>query len=431
MKKTFWAFIGLLAPILAIGQEAAPLTLEEAVRIAKQNAYAVLSAEQDVEFAKGGVQQARSALLPKLNANGTYTRYTSEISAVLDPKQPPIIIRPLDQKSIALQLVQAVDIWGISGLALGGARALEASALAMLSATLNDVALKAKTTFLDVLRTDELLQVAEERVVNVTEHLRVAKVRNEAGQTAKFDVFRFEAELASSEQERLQALNNALLAEASFNEALSRDVSTPVELIPPTDIIRVDKTIEELTEKAKESRPELIAAQRRFDFQNRLRRAREKGNLPALNLTGNFSYDPEASGLGGASDSISATAALSFPIFDGGLNRSLVRQARADETKAKIALDQATLGVTLEVKQAHLNLISAEKQVETAEKGLISAREALRVAELRYQEGVGTPLEVSDANAQFVAARTAVVNAVFQYRIAVSNLQRAVGSEEF
>jgi outer membrane protein TolC len=50
---------------------------------------------------------------------------------------------------------------------------------------------------------------------------------------------------------------------------------------------------------------------------------------------------------------------------------------------------------------------------------------------LRYQEGVGTPVEISDANTQFVSARTAVVNAIYQYRIAVSNLQRAVGSEEF
>jgi outer membrane protein TolC len=87
--------------------------------------------------------------------------------------------------------------------------------------------------------------------------------------------------------------------------------------------------------------------------------------------------------------------------------------------------------VTLEVKQAYLNLQSAEQQIETAQKGLVAAREALRVANLRYQEGVGTPVEVSDANAQFVAARTAVVNAIYQYRIAVSNLQRAVGSEEF
>lgn len=428
-RNSLLAWLVCLAPVLASAQE--PLTLDEAVRIAKQNAYAVLLAEQDVEFARGGVAQARSALLPKLDATGTYTRFTSEISAVFDPNEPPIIIRPIQSKSIALRLAQPVDIWGISGLALGGARALEAASMAMLTATINDVALAAKTAFMDVLRTDELVQVAEERVVNVTEQLRAARVRYEAGDTARFDVIRFESELASAEQERLQAVNNELLAEASFNQALSRDVSTPVELIPPETLPRVGATLEELTEKAKTARPEVIAARRRFDFNENFRRAREKGNLPALNLTGNFSYDPGAGGLGVAQDSLSATVQLSFPIFDGGLNRSLVRQAKANENKAKITLDQTTLGVTLEVKQAFLNLQSAEKQIETAQKGLVSAREALRVANLRYQEGVGTPVEISDANAQFVAARTAVVNAIYQYRIAVSNLQRAIGSEEF
>jgi outer membrane protein TolC len=429
MRKCLVALLAI-APVVALGQDTPPLTLEEAVQIAKKNAYEVLLAEQDLEFARGGVAQARSALLPKLNATGTYTRFTDEITAVLNPKEPPIVIRPIDQKSIALQLMQAVDIWGISGLALSGARALEQAAMASLTAALNDVALRAKTTFMDVLRTDELVQVAEERVVNVTEQLRVARVRNEEGQTARFDVIRFEAELASAEQERLQAQNNALLAEASFNQALARDVNTPVEIVPPSDLLRVDVELLELIEKAKESRPELVAARRRMDFQNRVRRAREKGNLPAFNLSAGFSYDPEGSGLGAATDSLSATAQLTFPIFDGGLNRSLVRQAKADEERARIIVEQATLGVTLEVRQAYLNLQSAIKQKETAGKQLVSAREALRVAELRYREGVGTPLEVSDANTQFVAARTAAVDTIYRYRIAVANLQRAVGSEE-
>jgi outer membrane protein TolC len=431
MNKCLTALCALSVPLLALGQETAPLTLEEAVRIARQNAYEVLLAEQDVEFARGGVDQARSALLPKLNATGTYTRFTDEITAVINPKEPPIVIRPIDQKSIALQLVQAVDIWGLSGLLLGGARALEQAALANLTAAMNDVTLRAKTTFMEVLRTDELVQVAEERVINVTEQLRVARVRNQEGQTARFDVIRFESELAAAEQERLQALNNALLAEASFNQALSRDVNTPVELVPPGDLILIEGTVEQLIEKAKETRPELLAAQRRLDYQNRVRRAREKGNLPALNLSSGFTYDPEGSGLGAATDSLSATAQLSFPIFDGGLNRSLVRQARADEQSAKITLDQATLGVSLEVRQAFLNVKSAEQQIQTSARALESARETLRVANLRYAEGVGTPVELSDANTQFVAARTAVVDAIYRYRIAVANLQRAVGSEEF
>src|SRR5688572_28468956 len=326
MNKCLMALCALSVPLFAQGQEAPPLTLEEAVRIAKQNAYEVLLAEQDVEFARGGVDQARSALLPKLDATATYTRFTDEVTAIINKGEPPIVIQPIDRKSIALQLVQAVDIWGISGLVLSGARALEQAALANLTAAMNDVTLRTKTTFMEVLRTDELGQVAEERVVNVAEQLRVARVRNQEGQTARFDVIRFEAELAAAEQYRLVAMNSALLAEASFNQALSRDVNTPVEVVPPSDLIVVEGTIEQLIEKAKETRPELIAAQRRLDYQNRLRRAREKGNLPALNLSSGFSYDPEGSGLGAATDSLSATAQLSFPIFDGGLNRSLVRQ---------------------------------------------------------------------------------------------------------
>ncbi|MBA3725501.1 MAG: TolC family protein [Armatimonadetes bacterium] len=421
----------LLAAAASVAAFAAePLTIEEAVRIAKANAYEVLAAQADSRRARAVVSEAKGSLLPTVTVDGQYTRFAAESTVVINSKEPPIVIRPIDQKSVALNLSQRVDIFGVAGLAISGARALFLASEAIVASAVNDAALRAKSGFLDVLRAEELVGVADERIANVQEELRVARLKNQEGAAAKFDVIRFEAELATAEQERLQAANTLDLAKAAFNEVLARDISTPVELVKPGPVPAVARPLADLTELALQQRPDIVAAARRLDYQNRYRRARQKDGLPALNLSGGITYNPDAGGLGGMQSDASATAVLSFPLFDGGTRRARVSQARADEDRARILLAQQSRAVEKEVKQAYLNVESARQQIETAEKGLELARETLRIARIRYEAGVGTPLELSDANVVLVRARTALVDSTYGYRDAIANLQRAVGIEE-
>lgn len=406
-----------------------PLTMNEAVRIAVQNAFDVLSARADVRRAGAVVSEAESARLPKLLFEGTYTRFTKEITVEFDPMMPPVVVRPIDQRQLRLSLQQSVDLFGIYGIAIAGARALRAASEAVLAANVDAVALRAKSAFLAVLRAEELLKVARERVANVNEQLRVARARVEAGDKPRFDVLRFESDFAAAQQDEIVAQNNVEITKANFNQVLARDISTPVELVAPPGLPLVESSLEALTEKAKEARPDVRAAAKRLEYQTKARQGRQRANLPTLNVSGNFAYDPVARGFGASKDTTSGTAVLSFPIFDGGANRARVNQARADEEKAEIALAQITLAVQREVTEAYLNVRAAEKTLETAKKNVELAQEVFRIASLRYESGVGTPLELSDANVQLVRARTSLVNAIYGYWEAVAVLQRAVGTE--
>jgi outer membrane protein len=422
----------ILGALLTAGSWAVAekMTMNQAVAMAKRSAFEVLSAMQDAKRAAAVVGEANAQVIPKLTLSGSYTRYTDEITAQFNPPDPPTVVRPIDRTVLQLSLNQYIDVSGIAGLAMSGARALLAASDAMVVSAINNAGLRAKAAFLAVGRAEELLAVADERLKNAQSQRDVAQKRYDAGTAPKFDVIRLDSDIASAKQQRIEAMNGLDLARASFNETLARDVSTPVELEFPSDLPQVTKEYDELARAASAARPDILAARKRLEYQTRYRQGRERESLPTLNISGGVSYDPNAQGFGSQKTTTSGTLLLSMPLFDAGVVRARVRQASADEEKARLALEQTEIGVSLQVKQAFLNARSAKEKIEAAEKNEELAREALRLANVRYEAGVGTPVEISDATVQFVRARTALVNAIYDYWEAVANLQRAVGTEE-
>lgn len=414
----------------AWAQQVERLTLDEAVKIAKSRSYDVEAARADARRAKAVVSEAQASLIPQLSFNANYTRYTNEHSVQFDPSQPPIVVRPIDRASLNLQLNQPIDLFGVSRLALRGAKSLQQASEALVVSVSNNVELRVKNAFFDVLRAQELAAVADERVKNAQDQRELARKRVDAGTAPRYDIVRFDSEVATAEQQRITALNNVELAKANFNEALSRDVTTQFELVAPTGLPEVHLTLEKLLVKAGAQRPDIQAAKLRHRYQSAFTSARQRENLPTINLTGTSTLDPQAAGLSGERNVTYGTAVLSFPIFDAGRNRARVAQARAEEDKSRIAVQQAILSAELEVKQAYLNVMSAKESIRSATANVESAREVLRIARVRYEAEVATPYEISDANLQYVNAQTALVNATYAYWQAIAALQRATASED-
>jgi outer membrane protein TolC len=424
----FSLFSALVVAPLAGAQ--GPMTLDEAIRIAQEQSFDVQRARADVEKAIGARRQATAFTLPSLSFDSTYTRFTREVSVQFDPMQPPIVVRPIDRSNLSLNLRQAVDLSGVFGLGIAGARAQIQAAEAALQARLNEVALNVRTAFYNVLSAKEIQGVAEERVANAQEALRTAKARFEAGTAPRFDVLRFESELKAAEQEKIQAENGLRLAIAAFNLALSRDTGTPIELVPPDEALPSVPDLDEAIAAAKQERPEVRAAESLITLQENIRRAQERQLSPTLNLTATASRDPQARGFGAEKDTVSVTAVFSWPLFDSGRVRAVVHQAKQDELQARIALNQLKLGIELEVRQAWLDLTAAQQAIETARLNVEFASEAYRLAQVRYSGGVGTPLEVSDATVALARARASLVAATYDYRKAYARLQKAVGKEK-
>jgi outer membrane protein TolC len=190
-----------------------------------------------------------------------------------------------------------------------------------------------------------------------------------------------------------------------------------------------DRATEDLVQVATKGRSELHAMLNQVSALRYIREAEERGLQPSLgvafvetqNINPSFGEDKE---------SFVSSLSLSFPIFDSGVTRARVKEARQDEVAAKTQYDELKLGIALEVRQALTNLTNAKARYEVAKHQVEFAAESYRLAKLREDAGEGISLEVIDAQTAETQAKAGLVTATYDYLTAYSQLQRAIGTDD-
>jgi outer membrane protein TolC len=117
----------------------------------------------------------------------------------------------------------------------------------------------------------------------------------------------------------------------------------------------------------------------------------------------------------------------SLTIFDTGVTRSKAHAAEANYFSAEEAYRDTIDAVMLDVRSQYLNLREAEKRISTTEVAVSQAEEDYRIAQLRYQAGVGTNTDVLDAQVALTNAQTNYLQSVYDYNISKTNLENAIG----
>ena len=113
--------------------------------------------------------------------------------------------------------------------------------------------------------------------------------------------------------------------------------------------------------------------------------------------------------------------------FEGFKTKNKVKEAQAKLGVLNAKIDSLKLQIYLEAKQSYLNLKEAEKSIFNASLQVKQATETLELANLRYETGLGTPLEVTDATVAYSDAKLQFTDALYKYRIAQSNIEKAMG----
>jgi outer membrane protein TolC len=123
------------------------------------------------------------------------------------------------------------------------------------------------------------------------------------------------------------------------------------------------------------------------------------------------------------------TFTLNVPLFDSGATRARVKEARQDEEAAKIQLKQTQLNISQQVRDAFADLSSAQARLANAQRQVSLAEEVFRLAKVRQDAGEGTYVEVIDAETSLATSRNSLVSAKYDYFLAFSQLQHAMGND--
>jgi outer membrane protein len=273
----------------------------------------------------------------------------------------------------------------------------------------------------------DLVAVARETVANREAHLKQIQGFVEVGTRPEIDLAQARSDLATARVLLINQQNNLATSLAEPNRAMGVSGATDYELAPTTfpPVQGEDGALEALVAEALAHRSDLAAIEHERAAQRATVKSLWATYAPSLAATGRYG------GSGPAVDELAESwnvgLTLSWPLFTGGRTRAQVEEADATLDALGAQAEEIRLQVRLAVEQGWLSVKAAKATVDATAVAVASARERLRLAEARYQAGLGSGLELDDAQVAETTAAAQEVQARFDLATARAQLERALG----
>jgi outer membrane protein len=271
----------------------------------------------------------------------------------------------------------------------------------------------------------KVVNVNEEAVDAAQRHLTQAKAFYSVGRRPQLDVTKAEVDLANANVNLIRARNALQVARVQLENTMGIRLPASTVISDTFGVVAPAPDLDSIRTAALKQRPELLAAQSRLDASSSLVTAAWTQHLPVLSATGTYTWSNfEVSPL---FPRWVAGVTVSLPIFQGFAIDAQVEQARANEEIAQATMDQLEQSVLLEVEQNYLALTEAQERLGATIKLVEEAEQALVLAERQYAAGVGTQLDVTDAQLTRSNARITNIQALFDLNSSLVRLNRSVG----
>ena len=430
----------LATTILAIparGQESTPLrlTLEQGVALALEHNETLQMARQELNKARQQIREARAAALPQIDFSTNYTRNWKLPTFIFDTPlgQQKVTIGTRHDLANILSLRQALYTSGKVGAALKVAHLFENFSTEQLRTERQRVRSAVEIAFSDLLLATELIRVGDQALMRARANLKQVESLRRGGRVADYDLLRAQVQVAEMQPDSIAARNGLKLARMNLKNLLGLDLEHPLQIEAGFRTeTRLDlHQIEKLVQQGMEHRPELRQATHQVEMLAQAIRITGSASRPSLDMNsrGQLQLQSEEFDLWNQEGrrSLSTGLSLQIPLFDGFRTGALVEQAKLDETRGQLALEQLRRSVELQIRQAWLSQQEAVARLDAHHDMLAQAEEGLRLATSRYQQGFGTYLEVLDAQLMLTRAQTERERARRDRAVALTRLEAAVG----
>ncbi len=412
--------LGLVAAAAPARGES-PSTLPELVRSALATHESVARAESQVRRARADVRLTTSALLPRLELNGTYTRFGSAQSVEFAPGES-FVITPLTDWNYSVDLRQTLFYGLRDWRARTVARQLEDAAELERIAAAGDLTLQVSQAFYDAVAAEQRLEVRRAAVEQSEAQLNVARRRFEVGEVAAADVAQLRARAAAERQQAVEAKGASELARRRL--ARLAGVDGLGELEPPGSIPVPEGDAAALETAALERRAELRALGERLDAAGLVVTVEKGAWLPTFDVHAQY-YAQKAEFP--SQDWSSVAFTLKVPVYDGGVTAARVAKAREDQVEVDLMRREVEKLVRDQVDAASISHRTAVAALAAARERLAAAQEAHRQVERAYRVGEATATDLLVATTELTDAETAEIIARWQRELQAIALRRAVG----
>lgn len=393
---------------------AAPLelTLSDSIAIALKDNSSITIAQSDKERSEWGIHEAKAGRLPTLSLGSSYNYTDSQAGSD-------------GSLNNSLRMNWQLYNGGRTDEQINQSKEGALVSELGVAKTQQQVKLDTTTAYFNVLQAQNMVKVNQEMTNNLKAHLTIVQEKYKVGVVAKSDVLRSEVELANAEQNQIKAENSYHVAVASLLNIIDRNAETEVVIKDDFGYEKYAQSLEESLVVAQKNRPDIAQAESSIRMASSGVAIAESGKLPTISLSASKGWNDSALP---EDSNWSAGVSANWNIFDAGLTNSKVKQADASLVKAKEQAKQVRDSVALEVRQAYLNMTEAEKRIETNDVASSKAQEDMTIAQEKYRAGVGTNLDVIDAQLALTQAKTNRIQALYDYNVSKAKLDKAVGN---
>jgi len=409
------------------------LTLREAIHTAIMNNRPIQMQEEQVDYARAGIMYAKSAFLPTVALSYGYTLNDAvpfESSGTPGArKDPGVFFGFKNNNQLGLSATESVYNGGANIATLNQAKLTLKVQEQTLRAAKLDVDFETKRLFFGLLLAYETLRIAQELVDQAEAHYQQTKSMFDQGTASKFDVLQSKVQVSKLMPQLISAQNAIDLIMADFKKLLVIKLTDPIAIDGKLDYKVIDITEGEFLKEAFSHNPQVILKLLGIDLNKWAIEYAKAGWLPQISATANYAFQ---------SDSLkvlvlprqslwSIGAKASIALFDGFATKAKVDQAEAEYNRSRLEKDDIMDQVAVDIKQACLNLKESKTIIDTQKDSIAEAAEALRLANVRFDNGVGTNLDVLDAQTSLAQVEQNLAQGIYDYLMAEAQLNKVMG----
>lgn len=400
------------------------ISLEDAIRIALETQPQIQARLFDYGAARFRVDQAFAPLLPQLTGTVSVSRSnTIALSTTGGGTAAIPIRRGLDDTFLAqVALSQLLFDFGKTAASVDVARKLAEVSRQDVELQRQLIALAVKEAYTNILFGQRLVGVQRQALERAELNLRSARGFFDVGARPKSDVARAEVDVANARLDSIRAANAERLARVALNTAMGLPAN--VKFDPVDNLVYQKAGIPggDLMAEALRQRPEYRQSQLRVEGADAALRRTFRDFFPDVVGTGTY-----AGVRTDLNESWTLGLSLNWPLFDGGNRIARYREAQANLDASHARLRALALEIGREVEQAFLVVTETEERIQAAQTAVVSAQENFRLAQGRFDAGVGTIIELTDAQLALTQAQNTEAQALADHRISLARLERALG----
>ena len=435
-------------------------SLEEAIDYAMQNSSSLKMRQIDISDAEQSIKELRSRGLPTVSGTVGYQFFAAVPQQPLEDFISPIVIGVLNNTVTAMDPIplgptQTFEVsfaqkHNIAGSIDARMLIFDGSYLAALKAarlyrdfvdtgvSISEQEIKNNVTkaYMNVLVLEVNKQTIDNNISSLEKSLFEMKEMYKEGFVEELDVDRLELSLSNLQTEMSKLLQVENLSKNLLKYQMQYPMDDQIILTEDLNSFIAKSKIDEVNVEDEYDiglRPEYVQIKKGIALQDINRESISKSNWPSLNafasgsetLARNELFNND---LAGWLPSVVLGLNLNVPIYDGGLRKAQIERSRLASEKAQIELGEFERAISLQVANARLQYINAKSTVEAREKSVALAEKIFSKTQIKFREGVGSSIELTQAESALFNEQSNYINALYDLLSAKVDLDIAMGN---